>query len=291
MTLEIWTILNPIIRTLIYFTALYSIGSVLFKVHFYKFFNEEINVYCKKIIRNSALLGFIISILAFLSVAGNLGGEIKSILEIDLIKLSFETMQGKSYLLLIVGFSFLCFSYYFKRIFMNAFNIIGTVIIFISFIVIGHSLSQGIYTQILLLIHLFCISYWLGSFLPLRHMCNKKNYKNLYLVAHNFGVYATFYVGLLVITGLTFSYFLLGGILPILTSTYGNVLLCKLLLVSSILMIGAINKFRIVPKIKGNLALGQSKLKRSINIEFMLTWLILFLTSILTTTLPTPMGM
>ena len=291
MIIEIWTILNPIIRTLIYFTALYSIGSVLFKVHFYKFFNEEINVYCKKIIRNSALLGFIISILAFLSVAGNLGGEIKSILEIDLIKLSFETMQGKSYLLLIVGFSFLCFSYYFKRIFMNAFNIIGTVIIFISFIVIGHSLSQGIYTQILLLIHLFCISYWLGSFLPLRHMCNKKNYKNLYLVAHNFGVYATFYVGLLVITGLTFSYFLLGGILPILTSTYGNVLLCKLLLVSSILMIGAINKFRIVPKIKGNLALGQSKLKRSINIEFMLTWLILFLTSILTTTLPTPMGM
>ena len=291
MTLEIWTILNPIIRTLIYFTALYSIGSVLFKVHFYKFFNEEINVYCKKIIRNSALLGFIISILAFLSVAGNLGGEIKSILEIDLIKLSFETMQGKSYLLLIVGFSFLCFSYYFKRIFMNAFNIIGTVLIFISFIVIGHSLSQGIYTQILLLIHLFCISYWLGSFFPLRHMCNKKNYKNLYLVAHNFGVYATFYVGLLVITGLTFSYFLLGGILPILTSTYGNVLLCKLLLVSSILMIGAINKFRIVPKIKGNLTLGQSKLKRSINIEFMLTWLILFLTSILTTSLPTPMGM
>ena len=227
MILEIWTILNPIIRTLIYFTALYSIGSVLFKAHFYKFFNEEINIYCKKIIRDSAFLGLIISILAFLSVAGNLGGEIQSIFEIDLIELSFETIQGRSYLLLIVGFSLLFFSYYFQRIFMNAFNIIGTVLILISFIVIGHSLSQGIYTQILLLIHLFCISYWLGSFLPLRHMCNIKNYKNLYLVAHNFGVYATFYVGLLIITGLTFSYFLLGGILPIITSTYGNVLLFK----------------------------------------------------------------
>ena len=63
------------------------------------------------------------------------------------------------------------------------------------------------------------------------------------------------------------------------------------MLVSSILMIGAINKFRIVPNIKENLTLGQSKLKRSINIEFMLTLLILFLTSILTTSLPTPMGM
>ena len=288
MILEIWTILNPIIRTFIYLTALYSIGSVLFKVHFHKFFNEEINIYCKKI---SALLGLLISILAFLSVAGNLGGEIESIFEIDLIRLSFETMQGKSYLLLIVGFSFLYFSYYFQNIFVNAFNIIGTVLISISFIVIGHSLSQGIYTQILLLIHLFCISYWLGSFLPFKYMCNIKNYENLYLVAHKFGVYATFYVGLLVMTGLTFSYFLLGGILPIITSTYGNVLICKLLLVSSVLMIGAINKFRIVPNIKENLSLGQSKLKRSINIEFMLTWFILFLTSILTTSLPTPMGM
>jgi len=291
MIIEIWTILNPIIRTFIYLTALYSIGSVLFKVHFHKFFNEEINIYCKKIIRDSALLGLIISILAFLSVAGNLGGEIQSIFEIDLIELSFETMQGKSYLLLIVGFSFLYFSYYFQNIFMNAFNIIGTVLILISFIVIGHSLSQGIYTQILLLIHLFCISYWLGSFLPFKYMCNIKNYENLYLVAHNFGIYATFYIGLLVITGLIFSYFLLGGILPIITSTYGNVLICKLLLVSSVLMIGAINKFRIVPNIKENLSLGQSKLKRSINIEFICTWLILFLTSILTTSLPTPMGM
>ena len=200
-------------------------------------------------------------------------------------------MQGKSYLLLIVGFSFLYFSYYFQNIFVNAFNIIGTVLILISFIVIGHSLSQGIYTQILLLIHLFCISYWLGSFLPFKYMCNIKNYENLYLVAHDFGIYATFYIGLLVITGLIFSYFLLGGILPIITSTYGNVLICKLLLVSSVLMIGAINKFRIVPNIKRNLTLGQSKLKRSINIEFILTWLILFLTSILTTSLPTPMGM
>ena len=291
MIIEIWTILNPIIRTFIYLTALYSIGSVLFKVHFHKFFNEEINIYCKKIIRDSALLGLFISILAFLSVAGNLGGEIQSIFEIDLIELSFETMQGKSYLLLIVGFSFLFFSYYFQRIFMNAFNVIGTVLILISFIVIGHSLSQGIYTQILLLIHLFCISYWLGSFLPFKYMCNIKNYENLYLVAHNFGIYATFYIGLLVITGLIFSYFLLGGILPIITSTYGNVLICKLLLVSSVLMIGAINKFRIVPNIKENLSQGQSKLKRSINIEFMLTWFILFLTSILTTSLPTPMGM
>ena len=168
---------------------------------------------------------------------------------------------------------------------------IGTIILLSSFIIVGHSLSNGIYSQILLLIHLFCISYWLGSFLPLRQMCMIKNYKNLHVVAHNFGVYATLYVGLLIITGLIFSYLLLGGILPIITSTYGNVLLGKILLVSILLLLGAINKFKIVPNLKTKITLGQSQLKRSIDVELVLTFFVLFVTSILTTSLPTPAGM
>ena len=56
MILEIWTILNPIIKTLIYLTALYSIGSVLFKFHFQQYFNKEISLYCRKIIKSNSLL-------------------------------------------------------------------------------------------------------------------------------------------------------------------------------------------------------------------------------------------
>ena len=95
----------------------------------------------------------------------------------------------------------------------------------------------------------------------------------------------------LILTGLTFSYILLGGILPLITSTYGNVLLIKLFIVSMILIIGAINKFKIVPEIKKDLTAGQIKLKNSFNIEIISSVLVLFTTSILTTSLPTPMGM
>ena len=291
MILEIWTVLNPIIKSFIYLTALYSIGTVLFKFHFQKFFEEEINFYCKKIIKNNAFFGILISIVAFVSTAGNLGGDLESIFDLEFIELSFETALGKSCILLIVGFIFLNLSYCFQPVLTNIFHIVGTIILLLSFIIVGHSLSKGIYSQILLLIHLFCISYWLGSFLPLRQMCIIKNYKNLHLVAHNFGVYATFYVGLLIITGLIFSYFLLGGILPIITSTYGNVLLGKIFLVSILLLLGAINKFKIVPNLKTKITLGQSELKRSIDFELILTFFILFVTSILTTSLPTPVGM
>ena len=40
MFIDIWTIINPIIRTFVYITALYSIGSILFKFHFQKYFND-----------------------------------------------------------------------------------------------------------------------------------------------------------------------------------------------------------------------------------------------------------
>ena len=83
MFIDIWTIINPIIRTFVYIIALYSIGSILFKFHFQKYFNDEINYLCNKIIKNSAFLGLLSSILAFISIAGNLGGELKSIFELE----------------------------------------------------------------------------------------------------------------------------------------------------------------------------------------------------------------
>ncbi|GIR20774.1 hypothetical protein CM15mP35_10350 [bacterium] len=143
----------------------------------------------------------------------------------------------------------------------------GTIILLISFIIIGHSLSSGIISQLLIIIHVFCISYWAGSFLPLRHMCKINNYNNLFTIAHNFGVYAVVYISLLIITGLIFSYILLGGILPLMTSAYGNVLLIKISFVSIILLAGAINKFKIVPLIKINQINGQNQLKKTIEIE------------------------
>ncbi len=291
MIVDIWTIINPIIRTFIYLNALYLIGLILFKFHFQKYFNHEINSFCNKIIKNSALLGLSISILAFISIAGNLGGDLKSIFELELIELSFETIQGKSNLYLIVGFSFFSLSHYFPPLVFRSLNILGAILIIISFIVVGHSLSQGIFSQFLVLIHIICISFWLGSFLPLRYMCTIKNFTNLYFIADNFGRYAVVYIGTLILTGLIFSYILLGGILPLITSTYGNVLLIKLFIVSMILIIGTINKFIIVPEIKKDLSTGQIKLKNSINIEIISSVLVLFTTSILTTSLPTPMGM
>ena len=108
--------------------------------------------------------------------------------------------------------------------------------------------------------------------------------------SEKFGFYAIFYVAILVIVGLVFSYILVGNINALFSTIYGNILLLKFILVSILLSIGALNKLRLVPYLKIDYQVGKYKLKRHIEIEGIISLIILILTSILTTLLPTPVG-
>ena len=70
------------------------------------------------------------------------------------------------------------------------------------------------------------------------------------------------YVGLLVIAGLGYAYLLLGDIFLILMTLYGNVLLVKMVLVSALLSIAAINKIKLVPSMRTNLIRSCQKISK-----------------------------
>ena len=290
MIFDVWTILNPILRTFIYFSVLTTIGTILFSLHFSNFFDNIVKVYCQNLIKKFSIFGLFIGLLVFLSVAGNLGGDFQSVIDISLIMLSFETLSGKSAILLTIGFTLIISSILNYKFFPVLFKTLGILSILFSFVIIGHSTIKGISTQTLLILHIICISFWLGSFLPLRYMCINKNFRNLIVISEKFGFYAIFYVAILVIVGLVFSYILVGNIDGLFSTIYGNILLLKFILVSILLSIGALNKLRLVPYLKIDYQVGKYKLKRHIEIEGIISLIILILTSILTTSLPTPMG-
>ena len=83
MIFDVWTILNPILRTFIYFSVLTTIGTILFSLHFSNFFDNIVKVYCQNLIKKFSIFGLFISLLVFLSVAGNLGGDFQSIIDIS----------------------------------------------------------------------------------------------------------------------------------------------------------------------------------------------------------------
>ena len=290
MLFDIWTFLNPIFRTIVYIFALTAIGTMLFQFHFSKLFDIGLTTYCQNLLKKLSFVGLLAGSIVFLSVAGNLGGDLYSTTDISLIKLSFETLSGKSALFLIIGFLLIIASISFKNTFSNLAKFLSIILILISFVIVGHSTLKGLSTQVLILMHLFCISFWLGSFLPLRFMCIDKNSKNLSIISERFGQFAIFYISVLVITGSIFSFILVGGFDPLISTSYGNFLILKLIFVTIVLSLGALNKFRLVPLIRINYEQGKKKLKQSIQFEIIITLIILFFTSILTTSLPTPIG-
>ena len=138
-----------------------------------------------------------------------------------------------------------------------------------SFILVGHSTLNGFLTQFLIYI-IFGISFWIGSFLPILNIGKMGNAVELHDVAVKFGNLAIVYVALILVAGLSFSYILLGDLNLLFTSNYGNLLLIKMVSVILLLGLGALNKYRLVPKLKDNFTAGEKRLSHSIYIEMVL---------------------
>ena len=287
---DVWFFFNPIIRMVFYISAFCSVGTYIYLIHFNRFLEIKHKSYCFFLIKRSSIIGSAIAFLSFLSIPGNMGGDLKSIIDPELIQLTLETISGKAALLSLLGFIIIYFSCLKQNIVFYLLSFVGISSLLLSFVIFGHSTKHGLVGQFLIIIHLVGLSYWIGALLPLRKMCNFIDKEKLKIVAHLFGIYAIGYVGVLITAGLIFSYILLGNISALISTDYGNILLIKMIVVSTLLSLGAINKFKIIPNLSIDQNLGLKRLKKSIQIEILCVLSIFFLTSLLTTSLILPMG-
>ena len=288
--MEIWIVLNPIIKFLLYIAVFGSVGTLVFIFHFYRLLSPLQLDYCSSTSQKFTKVGVLVSFISILSIPGNMSGDLIGIIDINMVNLSIDTLALKASLLLFIGFILIYFlPVNFKKIFFIG-NTLAIFIILFSFIVIGHSTKGGILTQSLVTIHLIGLSYWIGSLLPLKKMCNIADFKELKTITHSFGNYAVFYILALLIAGSIFSFILIGDISNLFNTIYGNVLMIKILFAMLLILLGALNKLFIVPRLDINNATTIIKLKRSINVEMIIVLIIFFLTSLLTTSLTLPMS-
>lgn len=287
--MDLWTLINPVLKFIIYAASFGSVGSLLFSLHFYRQLTEYQQSYCHSLYHKSTLIGAITSLLLFLSVAGNLGGDFASVIDPLMLQLAIETKSGIGYLTAFMGFVVMLVAHKLQSKARKIILIIGSVSVLFSFTLAGHALVGKLLTQALLMLHLLGIAFWLGALLPFRWICLQSDTTNLLGLAHRFGVLAMVYVGLIVIAGLTYAYTLLGEASLLFTTSYGNVLLVKIMLVAVLLSLAALNKFKLVPELEKNPLQGIRKFKFSVQLEIALTIVILLTSSLLTTTLTLPM--
>ena len=288
--MDVWIIINPILKALLYVASFGSVGSFLFSLHFGKQLSEQQQSYCNYLSHKSTLIGSVITLLMVLSVAGNLGGDLASVIDMLMLQLAIESKSGVGYLTAFAGFAVMLISHNLKANANVVGLIIGSIAVLFSFTLAGHSQLGGVFTQFLLMVHLFGIAFWLGALLPFRWICLQDNTNNLGELAHRFGVFAMLYVGLLLGAGLGYAYMLLGELSLILTTSYGNLLLIKMLLVVALLSLAALNKFKLVPSLEKNHLQGVRQFQSSVKVEIILVLIILMGSSLLTTSMTLPMG-
>ena len=288
--MEIWAILAPLVKVLIYVLSFLAVGTGLFILHFRSLLSQPTFAYCCKLVRKSSLIGSIIAPLLLLMTAGNIGGDLQSAFDPLMINLALSSKAGQSILVLSFGFLLLL-------LWISPFQnqrpipgILGFALILSSFSLYGHSTINGLSSQLLIVLHLGAISFWVGSFLPLRYSTQGKiEEENLFQIAHQFGVYAVYYIGVLLISGLTLGTILVGGIDQLLNSDYGKAFLLKIAFVTTLLGIGAINKLRLVPQLKNKNSYYVIKLRKSISLEICILFIILVISSLLTTSIELPL--
>ena len=79
--MDLWIIFTPILKTFFYVASLLALGTVIFVRHFQQFQTVENTSFCRDLTIRACKYGMVISAGLLFSVAGNLGGEVWSILD------------------------------------------------------------------------------------------------------------------------------------------------------------------------------------------------------------------
>ena len=289
--MDVWIVINPILKVLLYAASFLSVGIFLFRLHFAKHLTVAQNEYCNALAFKAASVGVVISLLMVLSVAGNLGGDIGSVVEPLMLQLALESKSGTGYLTAFLGFTGMLIAYRLRGYSNSVGSVVSSATILLSFTMSGHSQLGGFLSQSLLMIHLFGIAFWLGALFPFRWMCLQPDPHNLNIIAHRFGVFALGYVSLLLSAGLGYAYLLLGDVSLLFATQYGNVLLVKVMLVVSLLSLAALNKFKLVPSLESKQTTAVMRFHKAVQFEIAIAVIILTTSSLLTTSMTLPMGM
>ena len=168
-------------------------------------------------------------------------------------------------------------------------GLIGALLIAVSYTFVGHSLGDPRWLLAsLLTLHLLAAAFWIGALLPLRHAVGQPEGARL---LHRFGNVASLTVALLVVVGLIFAWLMTGSFSNLLSTAYGWTLLAKLGVVSGLMALAALNKWRFVPALASGTPAAVPHLRRSIQIEAIAVLLILLVTATLTSITTPPVNL
>jgi putative copper resistance protein D len=296
--LDIWTFVTPLFRWLFYPSMLLATGGVGFELLMRPWMPQEIRNFVRRVTARAALAALVLALLQVPVAAGNFGGDLASAIDPLLLTLVVKAPVGLAALVAAGGLALLLVVERMTIAVPGVIRILPPAIVIISMTLVGHATSRegatGVLTGVLLSLHLAGIGFWLAALLPLRRMClataDDSAPVALAALAEEFGRLALVLVVMLLVAGVCYAALLVGSVAALFGTGYGIALLAKVALVSGMLLVAALNRFRLVPALQAGETGAALRLRRSIEIEMLLAGGILLATSLLTTSFTLPMG-
>ena len=279
---DIWQLASVLAKFLLYLGVLGSVGLVLVLA----VFRRETRPMDSPLRRRAAalaLLALIAGGLGFLLKAAMLSGEASGMADPEMLGLLWETPAGTRQILLAAGLGLV-----FAGLWRGGPGIrvaaAGGLLALWSFSRIGHVADAGsFWLDALLLLHLALAAFWIGILSPLRTLAAAEGrLAGAAGLGRRFGRIAAVTVPLLIAAGLVMAWRLVGDPAALLATGYGLALLAKIAGVGVLLAAAAANKLRFVPAMERGDGRAAAGLRRSIALEWVAVFAILFVTAGLT---------
>ena len=283
-----WAITAIIAKAVGYGAALLTMGGPLFVLVF-RSSSNDVRQLARKVAVIAALIGLAVLALRFGIRAARISGMgLSGAVDPMMLGFVWDSPLGAAAIWRGAG-ELLVVALLIRGIVGLSAGLIGALLIAVSYTFVGHSLGDPRWLLAsLLTLHLLAAAFWIGALLPLRHAVGQPEGARL---LHRFGNVASLTVALLVIVGLIFAWLMTGSFSNLLLTAYGWTLLAKLGVVSGLMALAALNKWRFVPALASGTPVAVRHLRCSIQIEAIAVLLILMATATLTSITKPPVNL
>jgi putative copper export protein len=164
-------------------------------------------------------------------------------------------------------------------------GVIGTVIVMVAFVLVGHTATHPDrwVLGVSLLVHLLVVAFWFGALFPLYRLSMREPPAVAGRIVADFSAVAVWLVPAVLVAALILAVVLLPDLAALRTTTYGQLLIAKMVGFALLMLLASLNKFRYGPALQRGDRGAVGAFRRTVLTEYVLIAAILCVTATLTT--------
>ncbi|GHC37945.1 CopD family protein [Aidingimonas halophila] len=284
---DIWVIARELTTVGFYVATLMAVGGVLFRAAF-----PALPVAQQARLERNSLVaawsGIALALLLCPLHAAYLGGSsLTAAYDHMLLRIVLQSAQGERLYLSVAGLLLLQVALLGSRLphLRATVGILGILLVLVAFTLVGHTHGKPVLSG-LLIAHLAMAAFWLAALPPLFRLLHQSSQDPLpSRQLQRFSRLGAVMIAVLLMAGGVLAAWLLGGQATALWhSNYGRVLSLKLALIALLLMLGGLNRWRLVPALARGERHARRHLRLSIAGEGVLMILVLLAAALLMNT-------